>query len=76
MKKLGKLFLVILLSLTIITSLPISVFAYEYGTPDLDEMIQIETNGHTKIYSINKTNINRIKNSRSRKYKINQISKN
>lgn len=69
MKKLGKLFLVILLSLTIITSLPISVFAYEYGTPDLDEMIQIETNGHTKIYSINKTNINRIKNSRSRKYK-------
>ncbi len=69
MKKLGKLFLVILLSLTITASLPVSVFAYEYGTPDLDEMIQVKISGHTKTHSISKTNINRIKNSRSNKYK-------
>lgn len=69
MKKLGKLFLVILLSLTITTSLPISVFAYEYGTPDLDEMIEVKTNGHTKTHSINKANINKVKNSRSSKYR-------
>lgn len=69
MKKLGKLFLVILLSLTITTSLPISVFAYEYGTPDLDEMIEVKINGHTKTHSINKANINKVKNSRSSKYR-------
>lgn len=69
MKKLSKLFLVIALSLIIATSYPISVFAYEYGMPDLDEMVQTKTCGHTKVKSISKANINRIKNSRSSKYK-------
>lgn len=69
MKNLIKLFLVIILTLTISTAFPVSVFAYEYGTPDLDEMVQVKTNGNTKTHSFDRVSINRIKNSRSKKYK-------
>lgn len=69
MKKLCKSFLILMLSLIITISTPLSAFAYEYTTPDLDAMVQVKENGNTEIRSISERSIKQIRNSRSSKYK-------
>lgn len=42
MKKIIRMLLTMVVSLAIVATFPVSVFAYEYGEPNLDEMIQVK----------------------------------
>lgn len=69
MEKISKGFSAVLVSLILTLSFPLSAFAYEYGTPNPDEMIQVKTDAYTKTSYISRANVNRIRNSHSSKYK-------
>lgn len=69
MKKIIKSLICLILALIIISSFSTSVFAYEYGPFDVKSLIKVEKKGNTEIYSISSENINRIKNSKSKKFK-------
>lgn len=69
MKKIGKSILAFLISTAFILIQPISAFAYEYGTLDFDSMVQKEQIGKKTVTSISTENVNRIKNSKSKKVK-------
>lgn len=69
-EKIIKSLICLILSLIIIiSSFSTSVFAYEYGPFDVKSLIKVEKKGNTEIYSISSENINRIKNSKSKKFK-------
>ncbi len=69
MKKFIRMLLTLVISLTIIATLPMSVFAYEYGEPNLEEMIQVEKIGEKEITSISASDVNRIRISKSKEYR-------
>lgn len=69
MKKSSKFILSFVLSILLLSIHPATVFAYEYGTPDLNSMIEIDIYGNKEIRSISRDNVNRIRVSKSNKYK-------
>lgn len=69
MKKVIRMLLTAVISLTIVATFPASVFAYEYGEPNLDVMIQVEKVGEKEISFISAEDINRIRVSKSRAYR-------
>lgn len=69
MKKVIKMLLTVVMSLTIVATFPVSVFAYEYGEPNLNDMIQVKKVGEKEITSISADDVNRIRVSKSRKYR-------
>lgn len=69
MKKVFKILVMVVLTATIVLTLPLTSFAYEYGKIDIDTMV-VETKKDEKVItSISANNINRIRNSKSKKYK-------
>lgn len=69
MKKIIRMLLTLVISLTIIATLPVSAFAYEYGELNLEEMIQVEKIGEKEITSISASDLNRIRISKSKEYR-------
>ena len=69
MKKVIRMLLTAVISLTIVATFPASVFAYEYGEPNLDVMIQVEKLAEKEISFISAEDINRIRVSKSRAYR-------
>lgn len=69
MKKIIRMLLVAVISLTIVATFPVSVFAYEYGEPNLDEMIQVKKVGEKEITSISASDVNRIRISKAKTYR-------
>lgn len=57
------------ISLFIVSAFPVSVFAYEYGEPNLDEMIQVKKVGEKEITFISASDVNRIRISKSKTYR-------
>lgn len=58
----------IICAICIMFSMPISALAYDYGYFDITNMVEKETIGEQTVYSINSTNINRIKTSKNNLY--------
>ncbi|MGN0539124.1 MAG: hypothetical protein ACI4KI_04640 [Candidatus Fimenecus sp.] len=69
MKRIIKSLICLILALIILSSFSTSVFAYEYGSFDVKSLIKVEKKGNTEICSISSENINRIKNSKSKRFK-------
>ena len=69
MKRIIRMLLTVIISLAMVATFPVSVFAYEYGDPDLDKMIQTKKVGEKEITSISADDVNRIRISKSKKYR-------
>ena len=69
MEKIVRMLLTVIVSLVIVASFPVSVFAYEYGELNLDAMIQVEKVGEKEISFISAEDVNRIRVSKSKKYR-------
>lgn len=66
MKKTAKSIMAMIISIVFVVMLPISTFAYEFGTVDINAMVQKEQVGKKTLTSISTENISRIKNSKSK----------
>lgn len=71
MKKIIRMLLTTIISVTIVATFPVSVFAYEYGEPNLEAMIQVKKVGEKEITSISASDVNRIRISKSKAYRDN-----
>lgn len=69
MKNIIRMLLTAVISLFIVSAFPVSVFAYEYGEPNLDEMIQVKKVGEKEITAISANDVNRIRISKSKTYR-------
>lgn len=49
MKKIIRMLLTTIISVTIVATFPVSVFACEYGEPNLEAMIQVKKVGEKKL---------------------------
>ena len=49
MKKIIRMLLTTIISVTIVATFPVSVFACEYGKPNLEAMIQVKKVGEKKL---------------------------
>ncbi len=69
MKKDIKIICSILLVISILSIYPLTAFSYDYGAIDLDRMVSVKENSMREIHSINRENINRLKNTKLSLYK-------
>lgn len=66
MKKTAKTIVSGIISVMFVVMLPVSAFAYEFGTVDINAMVQKERVGKKTLTSISTENISRIKSSKSK----------
>lgn len=66
MKKTAKTIVSGIISVMFVVMLPVSAFAYEFGTVDINAMVQKERVGKKTLTSISTENISKIKNSKSK----------
>lgn len=69
MKKTIKRFCSILLVILILSIYPLTAFSYDYGAIDLDRMVSVKDSGLREIHSINRENINKLKNTKLSSYR-------
>lgn len=69
MKKAMKAICSLILILSILSIYPLTVFAYDYGTIDLEKMVSVQNAGLREMRFINGENINRLKNTKLSSYK-------
>ncbi len=69
MLKTIKIICSILLVISILSIYTLTAFSYDYGTIDLDRMVSVKESDMCEIHSINRENINRLKNTKLSLYK-------